>query len=376
MCALGACLGAGYLTKAPMFPLAPVFLICAALAIADLRTALPRVGAAIVVFALVVSPQILAISRVKNRLTFSEAGRLNFAWDVNGVSRAFWLGGPPENGKPVHPPRKIHEAPDVFEFARPIHATYPPWHDPSYWYEGVVPRLAIPVTPLRESRWLYENLFREQTAFAAGILFLCLLGAGARTWVRHAMSQWLILIPAAAALTMFAMVGAEGRYVGSFVLLLMLAALSTVRLPDRGDSRRVLVAATIVMLLFLVTDSLVAAVRLPPVRETTHVNFEVAQRLERLGIRRGDRLAVLRTGGGLYWARLAGVQIVAEVPSETEFWRADNAARRDAIAALAATDAKLLLTHDFPAGVETEGWTPLGNTEWYAYPLQRDPPAP
>ena len=326
MSAFGACLGLGYLAKAPMFLLAPVFLTCAAFAVRKVPGALSRVAMAAVVFALIAAPHVIAISLAKNRFTFGDAGRVNFAWDVNGVPRGFWQGGPAASGMPLHPPRKIHAAPDVFEFARPIHATYPPWHDPSYWYDGLTPRFDVPVTPLRESRWLYENLLYEQTAFIAGILVLYFMGAGARSWVGDAVSQWLIWVPSTAGLGMFAIAGAEGRYVGPFVVLLMLAALAVVRLPGRSDTRRTLVAVTLMMLLFLLRDSAAAALRPAPVRETTHINYEVAEGLERLGVRRGDRLALLRGGGGLYWARLAGVRDRRRDPSRSH--RAVLARRR------------------------------------------------
>jgi 4-amino-4-deoxy-L-arabinose transferase-like glycosyltransferase len=372
MCALGASLGVGYLTKAPIFLLTPVFLTCVAVAIGNLRRALPRVALAAIVFALVAGPHVLAISRAKSRFTFGDAGRLNFAWDVNGVPRGFWLGGPPASGTPVNPPRQIHKAPDVFEFARPIRATYPPWHDPSYWFDGVTPYVDFPVTPLRESQWLYENLFQEQTAFIAGILVLYFLSAGAQSWVRDAISQWSTWVPAAAGLGLFGIAGAEGRYVGPFVALLMLAALSVVRLPDRTDTRRALVAVTIMMLLFLLKDTVVAAVRPTTIRETTNVNFEVADALGRLGVRRGDRLALLRAGGGLYWARLAGVQIVAEIPVDAaeEFWRADESTKRETLAAIARTNAKMLVAYEIPSDAQPQGWVPVGDSGWYAYPLQ------
>jgi hypothetical protein len=114
------------------------------------------------------------------------------------------------------------------------------------------------------------------------------------------------------------------------------------------------------------------AVHPPPVRERTHVNFEVARMLGDLDVVRGDRVAVMRSTYGVYWARLAGVQIVAQLPQDgtTQFWQDGEDGRRSALTALAGTGAKVLLTASIPAGADLTGWIRLGETGWYAHPLR------
>jgi hypothetical protein len=373
MGALGAALGVGYLIKTPMFVLAPVFLICAAMAIGDVRRAGRQVAIAALVCAAIAGPYVIAISIDKHRFTFGDSGRINFAWDVNGVSRVFWQGGPPQSGSPLHPPRRIHTAPDVFEFARPIRATYPVWHDPSYWYDGVTPYFDANglKRPWLESRALYLYLVREQAPFVLGVLALYLFAGGATAWWRDVWSASSMWIPAGAALAMFALAGAEPRYVAPFVALAMLAALSAVRLRVWRGSRPLLLVFTAV---FLVSQSwqIVQGVRtLEPITAPTHPDADVVSELARLGVTRGDRVALVRPARTVYWARLAGVQIVAEIPraAAPEFCMADPNARKRVLAAIAGTGAKVLVSSGALEDDDLAGWTPLGATGWRAYPL-------
>jgi hypothetical protein len=84
------------------------------------------------------APLIWALSRQKGRFTFSDTGRLNYAWSITRhITLRNWHGEVPGSGTPVHPTRQLLLHPPVFEFDGPILGTYPPWTDPSYWNEGL-----------------------------------------------------------------------------------------------------------------------------------------------------------------------------------------------------------------------------------------------
>ena len=138
--ALGVSLGLGYLAKAPMFPLAFVLLAAAAITLRDFQKGIGRTAIALGVFLLVAAPLIVMLSLEKGRITFSEKGRFNYAQTVNGVARIHWQGLPLGSGTPKHPTRKIYSKPPIYEFASPIGGTYPPWYDPTYWREGIMPQ--------------------------------------------------------------------------------------------------------------------------------------------------------------------------------------------------------------------------------------------
>jgi len=99
---------------------------------------------------------------------------------------------------------------------------------------------------------------------------------------------------------------------------------------------------------------------------------EVSQGLRVLGVRPGDRVSVFAAPTvGVYWARLAGVTIVSEVPlgEESAFWTADEGTKREVFRLFASTGAKIVIEKDPPRGAEKEGWIPLGDTSFYAHPL-------
>ncbi|HEY7161744.1 MAG TPA: hypothetical protein VH815_10820, partial [Acidobacteriota bacterium] len=135
---LGFFLGLGYLARAPFFPLTFVFLIIIFFAIRKTQKALALTVAALLSFLFLSGPFIIALSKQKGRFTVGESGKLNYAWKVNKVPQQYihWR-GTPGFGKPEHPTRKIFDAPPVYEFATPVGGTYPPWYDPTYWYDGI-----------------------------------------------------------------------------------------------------------------------------------------------------------------------------------------------------------------------------------------------
>jgi len=76
-----------------------------------------------------------------------------------------------------------------------------------------------------------------------------------------------------------------------------------------------------------------------------------------------------------YWARLAGVRIIAEVPhgESWRFWEADREGRDRTLETLFATGVTAVVTEvpwDQPA---PEGWVRLGETAYYALPSARRP---
>src|SRR5262249_15153789 len=116
---LGAVLGLGFLAKAFMFLVGWAFLACALFAAQSVSRALLPTEASAAIFLLIAAPQILALSHVKGRWTFSDSGRLNYAWFVDRIPAMYWEGGPPPAGTPLHPPRQLVDHPRVFEFVSP-----------------------------------------------------------------------------------------------------------------------------------------------------------------------------------------------------------------------------------------------------------------
>ncbi|MEQ9552996.1 MAG: hypothetical protein RIM23_25680 [Coleofasciculus sp. G3-WIS-01] len=80
---LGVVLGLGYLSKAIMFPMAFIFLGTCFFSVGNIRRSLPRISVAFLVFALISTPFIAAISQANGYLTFGTAGKFNYAWNIS-----------------------------------------------------------------------------------------------------------------------------------------------------------------------------------------------------------------------------------------------------------------------------------------------------
>jgi hypothetical protein len=218
---LGLVLGIGYLTKAAMLPLALVFIACSG--------RLRRAAIAAVAFVAVCAPFITALSVSKGRFTTGESGRLNYAWEVGPVRRStHWHGGTPGYGEPSHPTRVLHRGPLLVEFATPVPGSFPPWRDPSYWYEGVKPHFDA----ARQAEALYLNgryalilVLLCPAIIAAAVAMLLSRGGWSAVSTRAAAYTaalwrlWPLLVPCAAAVAMYAAVFVEGRYIAPFLVV-------------------------------------------------------------------------------------------------------------------------------------------------------------
>lgn len=399
--ALGLVLGLGYLAKAPLFPLAPIFITVGSLLARPkhrLRSALVTTAA----FLLIACPFAIALSVQKGRPTFGDSGNLNYAWYVNGVQHRHWQGKTSMDGAPSHPTRQVFASPPVFEFDGPIGGTYPVWYDPSYWYDGVKIRL----DPTKQFAQICANtkvyrrtflnvhartLLRQGEAALLGsplLLFGLFLGLVHRPLRAQSLSRifdsWFLIAPSIAALLMFSLVHVESRLIAAFPVVLYLALLMAVRLPPVSRSflpPSMILLSLVVCLLVVVDLSHDYLVDDPAM----NVSRDVARELERVGIHPGDKIASLDYSNRTVapWAHRAGVKIVAEVYEEGQkddedlFWQADDEARDRVIQAFLEAGAMAVIARKVPTGAA--GWLPIGSTGYSLYPLRkarRSPPAP
>ncbi len=373
---LGVILGIAYLAKAAMLPLAFVFLGTSLFAVRGFRQAVPRVLLALVLFFLLGAPYFVPLSRVKDRWTFGESGRLAYAEYVSGINQfVHWQGGVMGTGIPLHPTRKVLDVPPVYEFASPVGGTYSPWYDQSYWYEGAHARLNLKgqLGVLRLSADTYFDLFSQQAALITGLLALMIWGRQRELLLERLGSQWHLLVPALSALGMYAVIFVAPRYVGTFFVLLWTGLFSAVCFPPSQTTKRVLLSVTVAMVIPLGAVCLKSVARdlIHALRDPTHLQWEVAEELHRVGIRPGDKVASIGNSFEARWARLARVSIVAEIPSEgvDSFWASSPEVKSKAIKELARPGVKVIVADRVPSLVSQPGWIKLGRTRYYAYLL-------
>ncbi len=321
---------------------------------------------------------------------------LNYLWHVNRLPILHYQGDYPGFGTPMHPTRRISTTPAAYEFAGPIEATYPPWFDPAYWYEGLRPRFD-PKGHLLTARWSLRLYDLEDALHhwmpSAVVLVLGSAVLVRRGWLsRHALGQFLpVWAPAVAALAMYASIHLESRYIAPFITLLWLGVTNGVRLPARKDLIRHAGGVLAVVLVFHVALVLIMTWRhayaigrgmiAQDVSPPSDVHWRVADGLRRMGVEPGDRVAVIGPGIRAYWARLARVRIVAEVPAwaTRDFWTADAQVRRTILERFVEAGAKIVVneagtrpgarhvTVDF----EAIGWQRIPNTDYYAFVLRQ-----
>jgi hypothetical protein len=384
----GVVLGLGYLTKAAMFPLSFVFLAISLFSAGSLRQALPRVLVASLVFALLSAPYIGAISMAKGRLTFGDAGTLTYVRYVNGVPYPHWQGDTEGSGTPVHPSREILDHPPIYEFGAPVGGTYPISYDPSYWYEGVVPyvdlRQQLPL--VATSALFYFDLFlRQQGALVVAVAIMYWMGPHRRSALADLLRRWGLVVVALAGFAMYGLVYAEARYIGVFVVLFWADWMANLRLPGSQPYRKLASGLSAIMVVFLLLN--LAAFELQgfsdlrssrnPDRESSHQvrapswPGEVAAKLHELGIEQGDEVAVIGYGFSSFWARLARVRIVAEMPSSEAgpFWTGDRGLQREVIEAFASAGAQAIVAEHVPSYASLADWHRVGDSDHYIYLL-------
>jgi hypothetical protein len=378
--ALGLALGLGYLAKAAMFPVA--FVMIGILLLKPPKDGLRRGHAAIALacFWLVAAPLVLSLSHQKHRFTFGDSGKINYAMMVGGVPYlSGWTGQNPENGTPAHAPRKISEAPLILEFRTPVRGTLPIWYDPSYWHEG----LRVPLSLQRQWTALFKP-FRKvhsiQTVFlalAAALAPLCLFNVRVRKAIREGGIQtWILILWPAAACLMYSLVLFSFRYTAGYVVLFCLGAATLVLQPFRSATRsRALFAAALLL-------GLVGIVRLRPIlqaalrpgdrgaltldedEDNAPTSTTMAQGLTRLGIRPGDEIGVIGHSVDCYYARLAGVRIVAQIWEDPDQVAGLSAPQvRRVLTQLRQVGIKALVSRTSKPGfVNDEGWIPIPRT--------------
>ncbi len=377
---LGAILGVGYLAKGVMLPLGFVFIITGAFLVGDIRRAIPRVVLAFLIFFIIASPFVVALSMKKGHLSFGDAGQINYALYVNEVRRNHWQGIETGSGTPVHPTRKISDDPAIYEFATPVGGTYPAWYGQAYWYEGITPRFNI-AQQLRACLINAKDYF-DLVRDIAGVFLACLfiifyVGAKGRFNFAALASYWFLAFPASAGLGVYLLLHTHPRYIAPFAVMFALAVALGIRLPRTPENRRLFTSVFIIILFTaavstasLTVREIYAVTRNFTSERTSHKQWEIAEQVKRLGIKQGNKIAFIGSPFEAYWARIAKVTIIAEVPSgygniatedASKFWASDAQSQMRVIETLKETGADAIFADEIPVWATAESWHKLND---------------
>lgn len=381
---LGLVLGLGYLAKTFMFSIALVFL--------GLSLFSPRISwgsilksiLAGVVFLSVSLPFIFLISQKADAFTIGESGTITYLRYVGGIPFPHWQGDPDSNIIPTHPSRVLFDDPPIYEFAEPINGTYPISADPSYWYEGLEVRFNLEnqIYRLFSAGIYYVNLFTQKQ----GILLACILALYG-TAINHkfkfprSIRQWNLTLPAVLAFGLYALVLVADRYIGAFVLLFWTDILANLYLKETQTNRSIMKIlcsiAVLGLLLNIVLFNVDGVARLNPtvIGESEQLSNPparpeaVALELQELGIQPNDWVAVIGYAYDSFWARLARVKIVAEMPEERadKFWLGDSPFQQSVLKAFASSGAKAVVAENVPGYADLDGWKQVGQSSYFIY---------
>ncbi len=378
---LGVLLGFGYLAKAPMFLLGFAFVLAAYLMVHDKTAGLARATVALVFFLIIAMPYVTALSRSKHRVTFSDTSTISYAEYINQVPLFVrWHGEAPSSGTPVHPTRRLLVDPPLFEFATPVPGSYPPWYDPSYWYEGLRTHFSLKGELLAMLRAVneYLKMFSRSGALWCGLIALIVVRRRGGGFDRSERAWWPILLPGLAALAMFSLVHAETRFVTGVGLVLVLWALSRIQFSSAISSKTVtwaklliFLAPTIAVLWSVTTDVKLLAHPQP------FVAWEAAEALHAAGVPAGAQVGYIGIGLETEWPHLAQLQIIAEIPDPgwKRYVALDLETKQAVLQKFASTGAIVVVTKHAEVARDNPDWQQLGNTGLFVTVLGKSEPS-
>jgi hypothetical protein len=374
--AFGAALGFGYLAKTAMFPLSLVFLAVAGFTCLRQPKWRRAFLLAPVCFTLVAWPWIMVLSHAKGRFTFGDVGRLAYAERAGARVVPLQWGGLAEAGQNlIHPPRLLWADPPVIEFATPVPGTFPLWHD-SYWGEGMKIHFSWTgqLRVLHESYDTFLDILNQQKEYLLLLLFMIALQGTVLDYFKAFLRRWVIWLPATAALGMYALVLVQPRYIAPFLVMLWLSLFAVARLPRNDMFRRFVFCAVVATVLTTGVGILRGALSdfHLLLRPAPDEQAEIAEGLHELGVLDGRSIATIGIPREtFYWARLARLRIVSEIPTENvnQFWFASPGTREKVRSLFAQAGAVAIVTDTMPAGINFSGWEPIGRSSYFVFLL-------
>jgi hypothetical protein len=322
-------------------------------------------------------PFIVVLSLSKGRVTAGDSASLNYLWFIDGATPFYyWQGGPDGSGQPVHATEQLLQQPLTYGFDSPFRVTYATWYAPDYWYEGATPHFDLngQIHAILQCLALYAGLAQQLALALVGLA--CLLVLGLPRLRSPGLASAALLLPAAAALSMYALVLVEARYVAPFVVLLIVGLLTLVRLPSanwrlalsRGAAAAVLIALVVplasgaVSHVHALASEAANGALLAPDEQA-----KVVESLRAAGLQPGDRVASGDRGLDDRWARLARVQLVAEVFDRdgAGILASDATARANVQRELLQTGARAVVAPHWPGLTGDPEWRPIPDTSYF-----------
>jgi hypothetical protein len=349
---LGAVLGMAALTKSFMLS---VSLLLMVLLLAVDR----RIVFSIVVFAITISPQVVALSEKSGKVTFGDSARLAYLVRVNRVSK---LAGASQ----------ISQAPLAVTFPtdKP-NETYPVWDDPARW----LAKVPVRVDYGKQMGAFVKNL-ETNAGIALKIVIPLIVVIMCRNWgipIRHRLLATISL----GVIAGYSLVNSEARLVGFWIALAAISLLAGTSLDQRFEriGRGAVHLISIICIISVLTYVIDQSFSRRPDRglRARDIQGDVAKALHDLGIPRGGKVGLIGDESDIYWARLARVQIVAQVPlsDAPAYWSLSDGARDDIDRWIGMTGSSALVASWTSPAVPLDGWTPVAGSQYSIFRLKK-----
>ncbi len=402
----GAALGVGYLAKGAVLMMAASYLVVILFLIPRAR----RRRVAALMFAglgLVALPWVIILSIHEGGVTIGSVGRLNLAWYTGGQSSQ--VPDPAAVGTEtlVRQWPRLTDHPVVYDYTLHEIGTYPPWTDPTWWHEGLVPNPTLP----HLGRVVRESGATIWSLFGVSVLAWCLWAAlqGGRPVIPDARASAALAFLGSAQVAVYWPVHIEVRFLGvawiyawlavltvayqrqvprfRTVLFIMvvpvIVAVYAAAPPAFGTPRELAFAAVLTVGILLAvarsesralaSAAVLALAVCAPWMASTASSFrngvppesrraaDIAATMRRLGIPDSADVASVNASTPAAWARLGRWRIVAEVArsESSEFWRMNESGRSRVIRALAGRHVRAVVGIPDAGASAPADWTPV-----------------
>jgi hypothetical protein len=335
----GLILGLAALSKSFMFPVAIVMILLSAIR----KPPFTRHLLALAAFVIVTAPHVAALSHKSGRFTIGESARIVYLLKVNQIPKL-------RQGIVYFPTDKANR-------------TYPAWDDPTILYKGMSPD----INASDQAAALKRNIV-TLAGFGLkvlGPLLLVIAFKGRKVQMRNRALSAI----SAAVIVGYLFLHTETRLDGFWIALLIVSVLAGISLDPGEASYRIrrgfVYLITAVSVISFVTFVIDQAGSSRPDRGLGGRNIPaiVAQEMERMGIARGSRIALVGDESDIYWARLAGVQIAAQIPLRAArgYAALNEPARNQIHEQFRAIGARAVVTSWTPPPADSNGWRKVSN---------------
>jgi hypothetical protein len=185
---------------------------------------------------------------------------------------------------------------------------------------------------------------------------------------------------------MFALVHVEPRYLAGWLIMLFSGCICASLLPNdagiRREVERMAVALLIIAGASLISQASKEALRPDYAAGRTPNHALIADFLLHRGLHPGDRVAVIGYGTEAYWAHLARLRVIAEIPPHItahqthpafDFWESGHEQQQKALTIIEQTGAKAVIAGSqiSPLGsvpsLVPPPWKKIDGTDFCAY---------